>query len=110
MVTARGDERRAPATEQRSLPSRASPSPVDREARGFRAGRELSDSLQERPDDCLRRHDEERACEDPLPGGVRLDVGALERVGAEVEPSRDPELRERLAYLRSDPSSVARGR
>src|SRR5262245_56013022 len=69
---------------------------VDRERGGALARWELLERLEERADDRGGRERDPRFRHDPVPVGVRGDVGALVGIGAEVEELREPQRRERL--------------
>src|SRR5262245_24330518 len=58
---------------------------VDREARRVLPRRELLEGLEELGDDGRRGQDEDAVVDDPVPVRVRRDVGALERIGTQVE-------------------------
>src|SRR6516165_3335781 len=69
---------------------------VEVEARGFLALRILRKSLQELPDKALRRHQQIHVIDQPIVVGDRGDVGALERIRAEIEDLWHAKVYERL--------------
>ena len=69
---------------------------VDREARRLLPRRELLERLEELRRDRVAASDDVGVVEDPVVVRVRGHVGALERVGAQVEELRDAQRHERL--------------
>src|SRR6476659_3988833 len=64
---------------------------VDREARRLLPRRELLERLEELGDDVRRREGDVVVVEEPVVIRVRRHVGALERIGAQVEELRNAE-------------------
>src|SRR6266850_2535746 len=73
---------------------------INGEARRLLARRKLFESRQEWSDDRLRRQHQVAAVEEPVVVRVRRDVGALERIGPQIEELRNAQRCERL---RPDP-------